>query len=293
VLTNAAEDVSLAREDLVWSGLRFNAVDEEAFAREQEAVGDLVHFHHGVWWKRLKPGFCQPCFLFRGIDHRECWPQRARSPLGFMHIAAPGSPANSVYRMIGREQVQTYSLRQADKKRRNLVRAAMARLEVRPVTQLSDLTQDGYEAYVSYRERTGWGRDKSRRAVFEPWIAKAFRRPNRIVLGAYLADKLVAFMLPCAARDVAFVSFIAAHSDALWAHPNDALYHAFLCIARQTPGIQLADMGPTSSKATLDSFKLHYGQVRELPCYTWVNPAVNVLLGWHMRQRYPWLNQAA
>jgi hypothetical protein len=71
------------------------------------------------------------------------------------------------------------------------------------------------------------------------------------------------------------------------------LYHAFLCIARQTPGIEMADMGPTSSKATLDNFKLHYGQVLELPCYTWVNPAVNVLLGWHIRQRYPWLNKAA
>ena len=283
----------LCREDALWSGLDFTVADEETFAREQQAAGDSVHFHRGVWWRGLRYGFCQPCFPLRLIDHRDAWPHGLRAPLGFMHLARPGSPANAVYRSIAREQVHAYSLQQVDKKRRNLVRSALSRLEVRPVQSLAELAAEGYQVYRSWRERTGWGRSKARPQVFSSWITSAFRRPRRFVLGAYLEDKLVAFMLPCAAHNVAFVSFVASHSSALWAHPNDALYHAFLCIARQTPGITTADMGPASSKPSLDKFKLDYGAIRQSPCYVWMNPAVRLLVGSHIKQRYPWLQLSA
>jgi hypothetical protein len=280
------------REDLLWSGLCFAVTDEDECAREQETAGDRVHLRSGVWWRDLRYGFCQPCFSLREVDHRVVRPLLVRSPAGYMHVAAAGSPVNSVCRMILRERMQQYSLQQVDKKKRNEVRSGLARLEVRPVTHLEDLTGDGYEVYLSWRERTTWGSDKTRRSVYEAWITRAFRRPKRIVLGAYREGKLVAFMLPSAVYNVASISYIASHSDALSAYPNDALYHAFLCIARQTPGIEIANFGPISSKATLDKFKLHYAQVKEMPSYTWINPAVRVLVGRRLNQRYPWLGMA-
>jgi hypothetical protein len=275
-------------EDLFWPGLRFAVASEEEFAREQKAAGDRVHFHDGVWWRELRHGFCQPCFAFREVDHRAVRPQFLRSPAGFMHVAAPGSPSNGVYRVIGRDRVQEYSLQQLGKKKRN-VRSGLTRVQVRPVTSLEDLTGDGYEVYLSWRKRTAWGADKSLRPVYEAWIASAFWRPQRMVLGAYCQGKLVAFMLPYAVHNVAFVSFVASHSDALSAYPNDALYHAFLCIARQTPGIVTASMGPVCSKASLDRFKLCYGEIKEIPCYGWINPAIRLLAGRRISQRYPWL----
>jgi hypothetical protein len=284
---------SSRREDQIWAGLRFNVTDEEEFAREQESAGDRVHFHDGIWWRQLRYGFCQPCFCFREVDHREARPHFGRSPAGYMHVAAPTSPANGVYRAILREGMQQYSLQQLERRKRNVVRAAIDRVEVRPVTKLEDLLGDGYEVYVSWRERTGWGTNKSQRSVYEAWITSSFRRSKRLILGAYCDEKLVGFMLPAAVRNTALISYIASHSDALWAYPNDALYHAFLCVARQTPGIEMANMGTVSTKASLDRFKLCYGVVKELPCYTWINPAVNVLLGRRMNERYPWLGKAS
>jgi hypothetical protein len=291
--TQAIQTETRCKEDLLWSGLNFAVSDEDEFAHEQQAAGDRVHLHNGVWWRDIRYGFCQPCFPLQAVDRRQVRPRFLRSPAGYMHAAAPGSPSNGTFRMIMREGMQEYSLQQLDRRKRNVVRSAITRLEVRPVTKLEDLTGAGYDVYVSWRERTAWGADKSQRSVYQAWITSAFRRPNRIVLGAYCKQKLVAFMLPCAVRSVAFISYIASHSDALWAYPNDALYHAFLCIARQTPGIELANMGTVSSKATLDKFKLFYGKVKETPCYTWINPAVRLLLGRRMQQRYPWLDSRA
>jgi len=281
------------REDLIWSGLTFAVTDEEEFAREQESAGDRVHFSNGVWWRDLRFGFCQPCFCFREVDHRQARPYFGRCAAGFMHVAAPGSPTNGTYRVIVREDMKQYSLQQLERRKRGVVRAAITRVEVRPVTDINDLTGDGYEVYISWRERTGWGSNKSQRAVYEKWITSAFRRSKRLVLGAYCDDKLVGFMLPAAVRNVAFISYIASHSDALWAYPNDALYHAFLCIARQTPGIEVANMGTISTKASLDRFKLCYGTVKELPCYAWINPALQMLFGRRLSERYPWLTKAA
>ncbi|HUK24535.1 MAG TPA: GNAT family N-acetyltransferase [Terriglobales bacterium] len=283
----------ICKEDRLWSGLQFTVTGEEEFARQQEAAGDRVHLHDGVWWRELRSGFCQPCFCFREVDHRQARPQFLRSAAGYMHVAAPGSPANGTYRLIVREGMQEYSVRQLERRKRNVVRSAIARLQVRPVTRLEDLTGDGYEVYVSWRERTGWGNDKSQRSIYEAWITSAFLRSKRLVLGAYCDDKLVGFMLPAAVRNVAFISYIASHSDALWAYPNDALYHAFLCVARQTPGIEIANMGTVSTKASLDRFKLCYGTVKELPCYSWLNPAVRAFFGRRMAERYPWLAPAA
>jgi hypothetical protein len=284
---------TLCKEDKLWSGLSFTVTDEEEFAHEQGVAGDRVHFSGGVWWRELRSGFCQPCFCTREVDHRRARPQFLRSPAGFNHVAAPGSPANGIYRAILRENMQQYSLQQLERRKRNVVRSAIARLEVRPVTKLEDLLGDGYEVYVSWRQRTGWGKDKSQRAKYEAWITSAFRRPKRTVLGAYCDYKLVGFMLPAAVLNVAFISYIASHTDALWAYPNDALYHAFLCVARQTAGIEVANMATVSTKPSLDRFKLCYGTIKELPCYTWLNPAVRVLFGRRISERYPWLAKAA
>jgi hypothetical protein len=241
-----------------------------------------------VWWRELRYGFCQPCFAFRAVDHRNIRPQFLRSPSGFTHVSAPGSPANGLYRVIARDRVKQYSLQQLGKKKR-AVRAGLRKLQVRPVTRLEDLIGDGHQIYVSWRERTAWGADKSHRPVYEAWITSAFKRPKRTILGAYAGDKLVAFMLPSAVGHVAFSSYTASHSDALADYPNDVLHHALMCIARQTPGIEIVSMGPVSSKASLDRFKLCYGEIMEMPSYTWINPAIRLLAGRRISRQYPWL----
>jgi len=279
----------LEPEDQLWRGIQFEVVDEEELARQQAAGGDRVHRHDGVWWRELKFGFYQPCFSYAQVDHRVACPHRFRAMTGFMHVAAPGSPSNLNFRTLVREKIPEYCLQGLGKWRRRTVRKVLARLEVRPVEHLEDLLGPGYEIYVSWHTRVRWGADKTRRSDYKAWITRVFHSPRQMVLGAYNKGNLVAFMLPKAVRHVVTPSFVASHTEALSDSPNDALYHAFLSIARQTPGVTMAGFGPLSKKESLDTFKLAYCQIREEPGYVWLNPILNVFAGDRLRNRYPWI----
>lgn len=281
---------SLEPEDQLWSGLQFHIVDEEELAHQQAVGGDRVHKHTGVWWRELKFGFCQPCFVYAEVDSREACPNQLRSPAGYMHVATPGSPTNLAFRTYVRENLSEYSVQTLGKWRRRTVRRVLASLTVRPVESLGDLLGPGYEVYASWHTRVGWGADKTRRSTYNAWITRVFHQPNQMVLGAYRKDgTLVAFMLPKAVRHVVTPSFVASHTDALSESPNDALYHAFLSIARQTRGLAIAGFGPVSTKMSLDKFKLAYCEIRESPAYLWLNPMLRIFAGNLLRRRYPWI----
>jgi hypothetical protein len=288
-MIQAAEQLQLVREDLLWAGLSFPVLTEEELAHQQAAVEDRVHFHRGIWWRRAGPCFYLPCFPFARVDHRNSWPLLARALAGFMHLSAPGSPTNGVYRAIVCEQVGLYSMMDLPGRRRAKIRKALSQLRVRPIERLDDLLTDGHEVYASWHERARWGRDKSHRDSYGGWVSKAFLQHGRLTLGAYLGDRLVAFMLPYAAHHLASTGFVASHTGFHKYSPNDALFQAFLCIARQTRGIEMAYFGPVSSRVSLDQFKLGYGLIREFPSYTWINPLIRPMFNKWVRPRYPWL----
>lgn len=279
----------LEREDLLWTGLSLPVLDVEQLAHEQRAEGDRIHFHRGVWWIQAKPLFSAPCFPYAQVDHHQSWPHPLRALAGFMHLAKRDAPFNGFYPSIVRENLSGYSVRNLSRKRRNAVRSGLAQLTVRVVERLKDLVCDGHEVYVSFYQRVRWGRDRSDRASFSAWITKVFEHPKRIALGVYRREKLVGFMLPYVVDNVAIHSYCATHSEFLTSRPNDALYHAFLCIARQTPGVQVACFGPVSNKPSLDRFKLEYATVKNLPSYTWVNPLLGPIANKWITRRYPWL----
>jgi hypothetical protein len=283
------EQDQLCREDLLWGGLSFPILNEEELAHDLAATGDKVHLHRGVSWVQVKPFFCLPCLLFSETDHRNSWPHPARALAGFMHLSAPNSPSNGIYRAIVRGRLDLYSIQRLSKERRHRLRRALKHLTVRPVESLDDLLTQGYEVYLSCHERVRWGKSRCDRQAFNAWIAAAFRRPKRLALGAYSANRLVAFMLPYAAANMVTPSYIASHTDALKYGPNDSLYHALLCIARQTPGLEMANFGPVSSDPLLDQFKMNYGSLTQFTSYTWINPLVRPMFNKWIRPRYPWL----
>jgi len=275
-------------EDHLWAGLSFPVLELDEMAAGQAAVEDKVHFHRGVWWRRARPGFYQPCFPFQEVNPAESWPKRTNALAGFTHLTSAGVE-NASYRAIVRPNTFTYSIAQLSRDRRHSVRRGLANLEVRPIERLTDLLEDGFRVYASWRERAGWGRNKVARGSYAGWISRAFSRPKRIALGAYSGETLVAFMLPYAVCHVASPAFIASHTDYLKSCPNEALFHAFLSITRQTPGAQMADFGTVSAKPTLDRFKERFGELTDFPAYTWINPLVRPAARVWIRKRYPWL----
>jgi hypothetical protein len=282
-------ETQLASEDRLWEGLSLPTLGEEELATQQAETGDRVHLNRGVWWNEIKPFFSMPCDIFSRRDRRESWPRRTHALAGYMHLSVPNSPTNSIYRAIVRIDVDRYSIRNLSRNRRRNVSQGLSDLEVRPIELLEDLIVDGYEVYVSWHRRVQWGTDKTDRARFEAWMSRVFRQSNQIILGAYRDNKLVAFMLPRVVGTSACPCFVASHADFLDSNPNDALFHAFLCIARQTKGVQTANLGPLCNKSSLNQFKLHYGNVKSFPSYLWINPMIRPVVFPWIRRRYPWL----
>ena len=287
-----SDPVELLPEDRLWSGLSLPVLSADELARRRAALGNRIHFHQGVWWRQIRPFFCMPCSPLGRLDHTLARPALHHSLVGFTHLALPGTPANGCRQVIVAEGVSRYSIRTLSRKRRSLVRKALSLLQVRPIERLEDLLADGYRVYLSWRQRNGWGRNRSDRAAYLTWMTRAFGQPKRLSLGVFRGNRLVAFSLMFAVGNVADPSFIASHTDALPFLPNDALFHAILSIARQTPGIETVDFGPVAAKPTLNEFKLHYATVESLPSYTWINPLLRPLFARWSRRRLPWLHSS-
>lgn len=282
----------LAPEDQIWAGMTFEVIDTSEMPVQYRAVGDEVHYHRGVWWKQLNSFFCTPCSIFEVVSPSESWPKLTHALAGYSHLCGSHGNSNSIYRAIVNDDVKNYSLMGLSGKRNmQEVRRALNKTQVRQVTT-DELVRDGVEVYASWHQRVGWGRDRSRESA-ERWLRRACSRPKRMVLGAFVGDKLVAFMLPYATGSVVCPSFVASHTEYLKYRPNDALHHAVLCISRQTPGITMVDFGPLCNKPTLNEFKLRFGSLREFPAYTWVHPLIRIAAQGRFRARYPWLSLAS
>ena len=278
----------LVPEDQLWAGLTFPVMEASEVPAQHTAGGDPVHFHRGVWWKHLNRFFCMPCSLFERIDPRESWPDPRHALAGYLHLCPEGAESNATYPAIVDDTVKQYSVKGlASKRRSGMIRGALAHVTVRPVS-VDELARDGYEVYVSWHERVLWGRDRTRES-FREWVLRACSSPKQMALGAFANNRIVAFVLPYATGEVVALSFLASHTDYLKLRPNDVLYHALLCIARQTPGITMADFGPVCSKDSLNDFKLRFGRRREFPAYAKINPVLRLFAAERMRVRYPWL----
>jgi hypothetical protein len=290
-VSRSTQPIDHPKEDLVWSGISLRPLNDSELV-QQVAADEKTHLHRGILWRQIKPFFWTPCVPFQLLDHTKTQPKPALALAGFTHLSEPGSPSNGIYRAIVRDRISEYSIGSLSTDRRTKVRKALANLDVRLV-EYQDILRDGHEVYKSWHRRVRWGRDKSRTVTFENWISKVCRRPKFMVLGAYRSDKLVAFMLPHAYGSVAVQAYVASHTEYLKYRPNEAIIHAFLCIARQTPGIEMADLGTISSKTSLDDFKLNFGRIKEFPSYTWINPLARPFLNNWIHRRYPWLNGTA
>jgi hypothetical protein len=279
--------LSLCPEDLRWSGLSFEQLCDEELAGLELAAGARVHFHKGVWWKSAKPFFCRTLFTLTEVDHHSSWPHPLSAPLGFLHIARTDSPSNGSYPVMLRERIPDYSLAQLSKDRRYFVRHSLTNFDIR-IASRTDLLRNGYKVYAEWSNRVQWGLRNSKPERFETWIARAFRTKHT-VLAAYRGTEMAAFALVRVVGRTAVLQTVASHGAYLRYFPNDGLYHAFLCISRQT-GVDRALFGAPSTKHSQNEFKLHYGSMKRFPCYVWINPLLRPI--WERwRYRLQWMHE--
>src|SRR5215831_1903278 len=144
------ESTQLAPDDQLWAGLKFEIIDTLEMSKQNQLVGDDVHYHRGVWWKQLNRFFCVPCSTFEPIDPNKSWPKWQNCVAGYMHLCPSTDNSNSTYKAIVNDEVNSYSIQSLGSKDSiRGVRRALSKVEVRVVTA-DILLEEGGDVYDSW-----------------------------------------------------------------------------------------------------------------------------------------------
>jgi hypothetical protein len=162
------------------------------YAAMEGGLGAVVVERSGIWWRRVRPFFYRPVLPTQGFPVAQAakafgWPN------GFQHAVAAGEPGDSQMNFIMLDDLGGYSIEHLGRRRKQLVRAAAQNFSVRPLADLREFKEQGYRAYRSFYDRTGYAHraDRKNESAFHEWAEKVFANPKAILLGAYGPEGLV------------------------------------------------------------------------------------------------------
>jgi hypothetical protein len=246
------------------------------------------YFSQGVWWREVKPFFYYPADPMARIAPDPASPIWWPALGGYYHMVPEGSTSNGVIVVNEFSDPVSYSLEMLRKKVRHEIRRGLSQFELRRLSILNELLEDGYRIYVRWEKRTADVRVKrSTPAVFQRWITSVFNNPYELILGAYLNKQLVGFIIAHAIEGVA--NAVKCFSD-----PSDdgvsaaaVLNYAYLVICGQNQDILKAWNGLRSHKQSLEDFKhkLGYRPVK-YPAFIHLRKAIRPLVRWWMPHEY-------
>jgi hypothetical protein len=270
----------------------FEPLSVEEFVSQDLKKGDSIHHHNGVWWREVKSFFHMPAWFLTSVTPGSARPQLIRSFGGYYHLVPENRPSNGTIVMNVWEPVSEYSLSCVESQMRTNIRRAMKVLNVRKVERLEELLDDGYLVYDAWlrlkdsQGRRGQVDNHANRQSFENWIRKEFDLPKRMILGAYLDDRLIGFQAAYQVKDTATMPFL--YTDPAYGNLNTshALIYAFLKISRQS-GAKLVVNGFKTNQKSLQDFKRRHGFVeRVFPCHIRVNPILEPVVKLVMKEKY-------
>jgi hypothetical protein len=128
------------------------------------------------------------------------------------------------------------------------------------IPELEHMITDGHEVYLSWKQRIGKVyKDRSEKNTFRNWINNEYLISKRLILGAYVDDHLVAFLMGHAVEKTASMTMLNSNSKFHSLHPVDALVYSFILICQKNPGITRIINGLKSLNPNLQIFKKRHG----------------------------------
>jgi hypothetical protein len=237
---------------------------EEEYARQARELGRDVHLNDGIWWERHYLGYCKPVFEFRPFSPGQARPKFSKSFLGYSHQVSDGSQANRVLEVMALQgdALRSFSLDALDGKKRNQVRKGLKNCEVRRITNLRASLEDVRQINISQAERQMETGSFGKPARYyteqaEEWkreIELWFRLPGREWWGAFVGERLGAYMITFQVEAVRFMFVMKTHSDFLRLCLTDAIYFTVLKQAAEEKSCQrVINGGPM--RDSLDRYK--------------------------------------
>lgn len=238
---------------------------EAEYARQEQALGASLHLNQGVWWRRVFPFYTKPAFEFRQVAPGSARPAWHRSFAGYSHQVATAAESNRSleYMILEGEPLETFGMPKLDSKKRNQVRKGLKSCRIGLIDDLSkhreamlqiNITQSlrqmkSGEFYVPVTHYT-----KGEEAWWQRMV-KHFGLPGRDWWGAFLEDRLIAYIFTEAVDSVLFVRAVKTHTDFFNLCPSDALHFTVLENAAKSGQIKRVIHGGADGTATLNRYK--------------------------------------
>lgn len=241
------------------------ALTEREYVEQNPQLFRHLHFHDGVWWDQVYPGYARPAFKFRTLVPGAARPARAQALFGYSHFVPETGMGNAsaAYMVLEGDDLRDFGMPRLDSKKRNQVRKGQKCCEVRTISDLEGCLEDAREVCVSHSLRGA----SSRKAYHvshtffidqaDTWRAQMrrdFAGGGRQWFGAWHAGRLIAYLVTLQVESVLLVEKMKLHSDYLSLCPSDALYFHVLSQFAQDPSC-LRIFNSSPQRPGLDRFK--------------------------------------
>ncbi len=251
---------------MIWQKM---TVDE--YAAYEKGNGTPVVKVGDVWWRRVKPFFYRPLFLFQTLDIGKKVPCGA---IGWQHKVADPKCANSCIKVIVFDNIAHYSLECLKRKKRSFVRKALTRLTVDVIKDRSLFCREAYGVYRAFYERTGyrWRKDRLKKSEFDEWGDHLFKHDKVVIHGVYHGEILIAVNISYLVENVLIDAAFFSTNEGLRLGSSDVVWHRIREDASRSEEIQYIFEGTVSGITSLDAAKLiRGGKILFLPSYLHMN----------------------
>lgn len=230
------------------------------FADLHQKLGTKVVCRNNLYWRKVRPFFYRP-LLTTSVYRESDVTAPCSWPGGYQYVVAEPARANSTLNFVMLDGLRGYSLEGLSHRRRNLIKSAMRRFEVRPLTNFDEFRDRGYAVFLSFYERTGYTfrADRKSRPAFERWAEMLFQHPKAILLGGYGANGLAAISCSYVIDSTLHYATLLTDSESLRGGIGEVMFHQLRVLASESPLVEEICVRGYQGGNSLDQYYLLRG----------------------------------
>ncbi len=262
--------------------IKLEPADLDSFASWKKENGHDIIYNEGIYWEKIFQGFYQPAHIVQKLSLEQIhYPQ-------FLHWGVRGvlqdsesSLANGLIHFYAFEHIKKFDITVFSHQRRSNVRKCFRNVDIREVKDEKIMMDQGYDVISSSLQRTNHLEIPSKDEYLKHCTAYINNGDNsHIILGAFLENRLLAYLDICAVEETAYLMNMYIHSDALNFSVSPGLFYSAFLLCRESEKItQVLAGGPTPDDNGLEIFKKRMGfTIVDVPTFCKMNKMVALLL---------------
>lgn len=235
----------------------------DEFAETQLTLGEGIVKAGAVYWRRVRPFFFRPVLPYKAYEG-----DKLVSPCndldkylgGFQHVVASWEKANSSMHFLILDELHEYALEKLKHERRRFIKKISRQFEVRPLGDIGEFRDQGYRAYISFYNRTGYfyKAERTQKEKFAEW-ADTIIKSKALILGGYGKSGLVAVSLLYQVEQTLIYATFFSETESLRKGIGELMFHTIRETAMQKPEIREIVVGQYHGGNTIDKYYLLRG----------------------------------